>query len=154
MRGRIHYILIKMCYSTYAKLYMSMSPHLLKQHIKFFFYIIITIKHFFYLFTYKKGTSHSTPLWELLLNCAVYCLFLTKYHTVTMGSISVRWHHPHRREHWNSSSLCAWYKWSHVCTGLNLSPTEEGWLQRRRKTCRIKEINHLRVMEVITDGMF
>lgn len=52
-----------------------------------------------------------TLSWKLLLNCAVHSLFLTKYRTVTRVSISVRWHHPHRREHWNSSSLCVWYKW-------------------------------------------
>lgn len=85
----------------------------LKQQMKASF---IAIKPFFIRLHVKKKIKGEAlffypPSGDLPLNCEVYCLILTKCRKVTMGSISVGWHHPRRRERWNSCSLCAWYKW-------------------------------------------
>lgn len=110
MRGRIHDTLIKTCrlHMQCCICLVKSTTCLAKATNKSFLslqlnnFSSVYIQETLFFFTLSR---------ELLLNCAVHSLFLTKYRTVTRGSISVRWHHPHRREHWDSSSLCVWYKW-------------------------------------------
>lgn len=73
-----------------------------------------------------------------------------------MGRISVGWHHP---ADGNAGTAAACepdinglaFFGSSVCIGLNMRPSEWGWLQRSRKTCRIKAKDHFRGVEVLTD---
>lgn len=110
--------LIKMCHSAYVVLCMSNSR-----------------ESFFFVYMHEKNKSIKNVSYlticpfNLVLGiafklCESVSLCMTKYHTMTTGSISVTCRHSLRRGHWNSSSLRACMLQrvhllkSHVCSGL------------------------------------